>query len=411
MSTTLDAGTLLYGGLPQAQRMYYRSVLLDVLRAETIFAGLAAVKEDFAAANTKVMTFSRAFDLHPAIGTLPEAVPFVEGAYLDSAQKVFSINEHGNTIKTNSLQTITSFWDPSFESIVREKLARNMVESVEILARNALLTSGNLHLPAGVAQRGDISSTDIYSPDYGDLSRTALQSRNAVGLNGGVTPLAVIHPRVSRDIRKAAGSDWVEVKKYADPASVVRGEVGMFDGVRYILNNFARLPNAGEIVVQSTLSAPTVKGQGGPDSDEKSPPLLTYVPVTSTTGFVAGMEVSIHKASLGTMVLETDEEAEHRVIATVESGKLYFTEPLLVAHAAGAYVTEARDLYAAVMVGGPGLAMGVAMYPELRLPPIVDDFMRIQRLSWYGIFDFFLIEDAYTEVWVTAASTANHGNV
>jgi len=115
---------------------------------------------------------------------------------------------------------------------------------------------------------------------------------------------------------------------------------------------------------------------------------------------------------LGTAVRETDEYAEHRVITQIDAAnkRLYFDRPLLVAHNSGDYVTEARDLYASVMIGGPGLVLAVGLPPEVRVPPIIDDFGRIQRVSWYGIFDFHLIEDAFVELWITAASTANYGN-
>ena len=139
---------------------------------------------------------------------------------------------------------------------------------------------------------------------------------------------------------------------------------------------------------------------------------MNYVTVTATeaANFAVGQEVTVHKESLGTAVLESDDTAEHRVIVQVDTGndRLYFDKPLFLAHAASAYVTNAQDLYVANVIGGPGLVWGVAALPSVVVPPVIDDFGRINRVSWYGIFDFALLRDAHVETWITAASTSNH---
>jgi len=61
------------------------------------------------------------------------------------------------------------------------------------------------------------------------------------------------------------------------------------------------------------------------------------------------------------------------------------------------------------MIAGPGMVFGVGQMPGVIVPPVIDDFARINRLSWYGIFDFSLLEDDYIEAWITAASTSNYG--
>jgi len=417
MPDTIETGVFTSGMLPQSYRNFYEQQLLDVLRRDTIFTKMAIPKEDFAARGTKTIYFTKAYDLHPAIGALTEGVPFIQGAYLDSEQTYMTVREHGNTIKTNEFHEKTSFWQgPDFLAFVRERLGRNLVESAEIMCRNEFLTTTHLDYPNGVAARGDLTATDIFSVDLADLSRTGLQSRDAIALNAGDAPVCIIHPRVGRDIRKAAGSEWKEAQLYAGAVPILRGEIGMFSGVRYVQNNFCKLPNAGATAVQTTVDASgtsgaTLVGQGGPNSAAQTPALLEYITVADTTGFSVGMEITVHTASLGTAVLETDALAEHRVIREVTSGtRLKLTKPLYVAHATGAYVTEARDLYGSFIIAGPGMVLGVAQNPEVRIPPQIDDFMRIHRISWYGIFDYSLLQDDYVECWISAASTADYGD-
>jgi N4-gp56 family major capsid protein len=408
---TVETGVFTSNMLPLSYRTYYEAVLLDVLRAQTIYTGYAKPIVDFNARDTKTITFSEVYDLHPAIGQLAEGVPFVEGAYLDGKQTSITVSEHGNVVKTNKFHTSTQFWNSgNFESLVREKLGRNLVETAEIMARNEMITTKYLRYSSAGAgatptSRATVATDDVFLPDFGDQSKTYLESRNALGLNDGSNSVvAIVHPMQARDIRKAAGSDWIDVMQYAQPGNMLRGEIGMVWGVRYVKNNFALLRNAGETSNQTTLNGATVKGQGGPDSDEAG--LLNYVAVTDASGFSVGDVVTIHKASLGTAVLESDETAEHREVIQVDSTnmRLYFDRPLFLAHPASEYVTVARDLYVAAVIGGPGLVMGMAAMPSVIVPPVIDDFGRINRVSWYGIFDYSLLRDAHIEAWVSAAS-------
>jgi N4-gp56 family major capsid protein len=416
---TVETGVFTSSMLPMSYRTYFEAVLLDVLRAQTIYQGYARPVVDFAARDAKLITFTEVHDLNPAIGALQEAVPFVEGAYLDGKQYTMTVSERGNVVKTNKFHTTTQFWNSGeFESLVREKLGRNLVESVEILARNEFLNTQYVKYSdagAGAAptDRAGIAADDVFLPDYGDRSKTNLESRNALGLNDSSNSVvAIVHPRVARDIRKGAGSEWKDVMLYAAPGQILRGEIGMLDGVRYVKNNFARLPNAGANVAQTQLDGATVKGQGGPDSDDAG--LLNYVQCTAAadlSAFAVGQEVTVHKQTLGTVPLETDETAEHRVIVQVDDAndRLYFDKALYLPHEDTAYITEARDIYPTVMIGGPSLIWGVAALPSVIVPPVIDDFGRINRVSWYGIFDFKLLRDAHVEVWYSSATTANYG--
>lgn len=415
---TVETGLFTSSMLPMSYRTYYEAVLLDVLRAQTIYQGYARPIVDFDARDAKLITFTEVHDLHPTIGTLTEGVPFVEGAYLDGKQVSMTVSERGNVVKTNKFHNTTQFWNSGeFESLVREKLGRNLVESVEILARNELMqTQYAYYSDAGTGgvptSRATVAADDIFLPDYGDKVKTNLESRNALGLqDGSNSVVGIVHPRVARDIRVNAGSDWKDVMLYADPGRVLRGEIGMLDGVRYVKNNFARLPNAGATVAQIQLEGATVKGQGGPDSDDAG--LLNYVATTTAgdlSSFAVGQEVTIHKQTLGTSPLETDETAETRVITQVDDGndRLYFDKALYLAHADNDYITTARDLYPSIFIGGPSIVWGVAALPSVVVPPIIDDFGRINRVSWYGIFDYKLLRDAHVEMYISAASTANY---
>ena len=414
MPDQLETGLLLSNMLPLAYRPYYVAQLLDVIRRRAIWYQYARVVADFGAVKTKQIVLTEVYDLQPAIGTLQEGVPFAEGAYLDADQYVLTVSEHGNVLKTNSFQSEPSFWNSGdFKGLVREKMGRNIVDSFEIQARNAHLLTQYLWYSAKGAGatptgRAEIAADDIFGMELASASRVNLMSRDAVGLEDS-TVVCMCHPRQSQDVRDAAGSKWLDKVSYANPGAILRGEVGTCDGVRYVNSNHCRLANAGEIVAQTTLSVKTERGQGGPKSDKAS--LLNYVAVTSVTDFAVGQEVTLHTASLGATVTDADPLSEHRLITRIDvpNNRLYFDRALLVSHAAADYVTEARDIYAAAVIGGQSVALAVAQLPSVIVPPVIDDYGRINRISWYGVYDFQMLRDLFVEVWLTSATTANHG--
>ena len=128
MPEQLETGLLLSNMLPLAYRPYYQAQLLDVIRRKAIWYQYVRVVPDFNAVKTKQIVLTEVYDLHPAIGTLQEGVPFAEGAYLDADQYVLTVSEHGNVLKTNSFATEPAFWNSGdFKGLVREKMGRNVV--------------------------------------------------------------------------------------------------------------------------------------------------------------------------------------------------------------------------------------------------------------------------------------------
>jgi len=393
--STVDSGVFTTSLLPTSLRTYYEAVLLNTLRSGTIYNQFAFPYERFDEVNAKTVTLTEVFDLLPSIGALSEGVAFVEGAYLDSRQLSITVEERGNIIKTNKFHNIASFWNSGdFNTLVKNRVGWNLVDSVDVTCRNAFLTcTTNLWFANSRTARSTLTSSDVFDVDYADLAMTNLESRDAFGLDPNGNSVAIVHPRVARDIRK--DSQWVNASHYAGGTQLFNGELGMWDNVRFVKSNRARLPNAGTATAQTTLSAQATKG-------------ATTLTVTSTTGFAIGDEISLHDNALGTTVLETDAKLEHVVIDTVASGtSLTLKKPILRTHASGEYVTEALDLYPVVFMGGPqAVVYAVTQNPQLVVPPMIDDFQRINRIGWYGIFKQQKFREEFVEIVMCAASSS-----
>jgi N4-gp56 family major capsid protein len=416
MTAALETGLLTATGLPAGQRTYYEQVLLDVLRTKSILSPFCIMKEDFAARDTGRMSYTEVLDTEPNWNAVAESAVWLTGAHLDSRAITIDLEIHGDVIKLSDYNELTNFWNSGdFRSLCQGKLGQNMVDTMDILARNAFLSHPNKSFGA-CSSRADIAATNVFDPDMAELIRTHLEENEVPGVaavsDGEVgTIVCVTTPRVIHDIRVTAASKWLEVNDYNSTGRKFTGEVGMWGGVRFIRTNRLRLRNAGTVTTQTTLTGATVAGQGAAATVDTVYSVgqtgsTRTIPVTSETGFVVGQYVTIHDATLGAVVLDTDGTQETRRIVACGTGTLSFDKPLLKAHASGAYVTKAVDIHASVFMGGPGVVYGVGERPAPVPLPVIDDLGMIRRLAWRGFFKYQLFRPEMFEV-VETGGTVN----
>ncbi len=146
---------------------------------------------------------------------------WLKGAQLDSRSLTIDLEIHGDVLKLSAYNELTNFWNNGdLRGIVDGKLAQNLVDHLDILARNAFLQHPNKTFAGGKASRKLLAQTDVFNPDVAELVRTHLEENEVPGVaivedGGGQTIVCVTTPRVIHDIRTAAGSDWLEVNEYA----------------------------------------------------------------------------------------------------------------------------------------------------------------------------------------------------
>jgi hypothetical protein len=221
---------------------------------------------------------------------------------------------------------------------------------------------------------------------------------------------------VIHDIRTAAGSNWLEAQQYGGNARKFNGEVGMWNGVRFVRTNRLVLRNYGAVSQQTTLSAASAKGEGAAALVDtiynvgRDPNAKRYITVAANTGFAVGDYVTIHSAAApgagaGKAPKEDDGTQETRRIVGINALQISFDKPLLKEHASGDFMTKGITLHASLFMGGPAVVFGVAERPTPIIPPKFDDLMMINRIGWRGMFKFQQFRPEYIEVHFTAGST------
>jgi len=410
---------------PAWQRTFFEQVLLETLRTQSILVPFLAVNTDFRAKDTGVMTFTEVFDSAPNWNALAESDVWLTGSYLDSRTVTINIEIHGDILKFNDYTSAISYINSGdIPGLVRNKIGLNMVEYLDHLARQALLSHPTPVFAGGTqASRTAIGAADIFAPDYAELARVHLEELNIPGVMSpgdgeGQTIVCITTPRVIHDIRTAQNGPWLEVHNYHATGAKFRSEVGMWGGVRFIKSNRMHLRNYGAVQQQTTLSNATVVGQGAAATVDSVYAVgqagsTRYVEIPDGDGanYSVGDYVTIHAQAVGAgnPPNETDGTQETVRIVAIDTGanpdRLTFDRPLLKPHAAGDFITKGIDLHASAFLGGPSCVFGIAENPHPINPPKFDDLMMVNRVGWRMFGKMQLWRPEWQELHFTAGST------
>jgi len=420
MANEYNTGVINTTDLPAGQRAYYEQVLLETLRTKSILTPFTVMKEDFRGRDTGFITYSEVYDTEPNWNALTESTIWMKGAHLDSRSVTIELEIHGDVIKISDYNELTNFFNSGdLTGLVKGKLGQNMVDTLDILARNAFLSTTYKTFGGGKASRALLASSDLFDPDIAELIRTHLEEREVPGVAAvsdadvrGI--VCVTTPRVVHDIRTVAGSAWIEANQYAGNVRKFTGEAGTWAGVRFLRTNRLVLRNHGATVAQATLASATVPGQGAASTvdavynvGQNTSTRFITIAEAMPAEFVVGKTITISSAAVGAIVKESDGTQETRRIVSVDGAqkRIVFDKPLLKDHAAGDKVTLAVDVHGSIFMGGPGVVYGVGERAHPLVLPKIDDMGMINRFSWRSFSKMQLYRPEMFEVVETAGTT------
>ena len=207
------------------KRAYY------ALRAELYFDAVATVKPTNQSQNGTTVQFTIQSDLAAATTTLSESTDVSAVAMSDSTATV-TLAEYGNAVLTTALLRGTSMIE--FDPLVANVIGYNAGLSLDTIARDVLKAGTNVTYAGGAAGRTTIIPTSLLVGNDGRAAVARLRTSNAQPINGYY--ICFIHPDVSYDLRGAQGvsGSWRDPHIYSDPADIWNGEIGVFEGARYI---------------------------------------------------------------------------------------------------------------------------------------------------------------------------------
>jgi N4-gp56 family major capsid protein len=204
------------------------------LRPEMYFDQFADVQATNATNPGASVKFTVFQDLAAATTELGEAEDVTPVAMSDD-QVTVTLREYGNATVTTAKLRASSFLP--VDPVAANAVGYNAGLSIDTIARNVLQAGDNVIYATGGAvaptSRTTINSDDTLSAN--DVRRAVAQLRkaNVPTINGSY--VGFIHPDVSYDFRSATdAAAWRTPANYVNPEGIYNGEIGMFEGVRFM---------------------------------------------------------------------------------------------------------------------------------------------------------------------------------
>jgi N4-gp56 family major capsid protein len=204
------------------------------LRSELLFDQAADVQPTAQSMPGTGVTFTIFNDLSAATSTLNEVTDVTPAAMSDS-QVTVTLNEYGNAVITTAKLRGTAYLD--VDAVAANVVGYNAGDSIDQIVRDVLAGGSNVVYAGGgsttPSSRATVEAEDVIEAN--DVRKVTAQFRkaNAATFNG--LYMGFIHPDVSYDLRKETGAaSWRDPHVYQDTAGIYNGEIGAFEGVRFI---------------------------------------------------------------------------------------------------------------------------------------------------------------------------------
>jgi N4-gp56 family major capsid protein len=204
------------------------------LRPEMYFDQFADVQATNATNPGASVKFTVFADLAAATTELGEAEDVTPVAMSDN-QVTVTLREYGNATVTTAKLRASSFLP--VDPVAANAVGYNAGLSIDTIARDVLQAGTNvIYATGGATQetaRVDLDADDTITAK--DIRRAVAQLRGANVPTIGGNYVGFIHPDVSYDLRGITdASGWRDSYKYTNAMPLYNGEIGMFEGVRFM---------------------------------------------------------------------------------------------------------------------------------------------------------------------------------
>lgn len=214
----------------------YDLTMAYALRSNLVFLAAADVRPTRQSMNGAAVVFTITSDLSAATTALNESTDLTPVAMSDS-QVTVTLAEYGNAVVTSAAVRGQSFIVP-YDAVVSNVINYNARLSFDTLNRDVLKAGSNVRYATGGTTTTPTARNTVEPEDTLAAADVRRARADLVGAN--VVPFgqyynAVIHPDVTYDLRSETGSgSWRVPHEYASNMEIWTGEIGNFEGFRFI---------------------------------------------------------------------------------------------------------------------------------------------------------------------------------
>lgn len=212
------------------QTMWDRAIYYP-LRPELYFDMFADVKATDATPDQgATLTFTKFNDMAAATTPLSETVD-IDAVAISDAQVSLTLAEYGNGVNTTFRVRATSFI--GLDRPVANLVGYNAGLSLDTLARDIMAAGTNVDYSGAATTRLTVAATHVLTAAEVRKAKAVLTNNNVATFNGYYA--AVIAPYVAYDLRGETGAAaWRDPHTYSQPEQIWNGEVGSFEGFRFM---------------------------------------------------------------------------------------------------------------------------------------------------------------------------------
>lgn len=230
-----DALTLV-GSVAWDKTAYERLAYHD-LRPELYFDGFASVKPTRQSMPGAAVVFNITSDMAAASTPINESTD-VDAVALSDSEVTLTLAEYGNVAKSSKKLRGSSYLEVN--PILLNVVSFNAGLSIDTITRDVMKGGSNVRYVGAATARNEVESSDHFGTAVSNtgaeaVRRVVAQLRGANVATIGGSYVSVIHPDVSYDFRGATGgANWRDPHTYSAPENIFNGEIGQFEGVRFI---------------------------------------------------------------------------------------------------------------------------------------------------------------------------------
>jgi len=201
---------------------------------------------------TVVVKFRRYANLSAATTPLSEGIT-PAGSQLSVTDITATVNQYGDFVTVTDVLDYTTE-DPEL-TYAGEVLGDQAGDTLDQVTRDVLAAGTAAYLPSTYTLRSQITTSDLISVTLVQKVVRALKNNNArkmttmVDASTGIntTPLqpcfvGIVHPNVAYTLKGLTG--WTSVEKYASTKTIMEGEIGALDEVRFVETTNAKVFSA-----------------------------------------------------------------------------------------------------------------------------------------------------------------------
>lgn len=201
-------------------------------------------KRDIPQNGGKIIEFRRFSALPKALTPLTEGVT-PSGNKLNVSSVTAGIEQYGDYIEQTDVLELTAVDNTIVEAT--KQLSAQAGLTMDTVVRNEVVGGTNVIYCPSVTSSGETEITSRHKIDASsklrvkDVFKAAaeLKAMNAPKIDGYY--VGIIHPYVAYDLMQEAGTQWMDVQKYASPENMLTGEIGCLGGVRFVESTEAKI--------------------------------------------------------------------------------------------------------------------------------------------------------------------------